>query len=94
MERLIGLTEMFPPGLITGIKDLSTGSVGAVKWTYSKSRNLTWIVFSSAAILFLPVNIDNYTDVRRLKSNDKIRLNLMFLTNLITGNARVRESGH
>ena len=65
VERLIGLTEMFPPGLITGIKDLSTGSVGAVKWTYSKSRNLTWIVFSSAAILFLPVNIDNYTDVRR-----------------------------
>jgi len=56
---------MFPPGLITGIKDLSTGSVGAVKWTYSKSRNLTWIVFSSAAILFLPVNIDNYTDVRQ-----------------------------
>ena len=97
MERLIGLTEMFPPGLITGIKDLSTGSVGAVKWTYSKSRNLTWIVFSSAAILFLPVNIDNYTDVRQFfgyKINDKIRLNLMFLSNLITGNARVRESGH
>ena len=86
---------MFPPGLITGIKDLSTGSVGAVKWTYSKSRNLTWIVFSSAAILFLPVNIDNYADVRLFfESNDKIRLNLMFLTNLITGNARVRESGH
>ena len=55
MERLVGLSEMFPPGLITGINGLSKGSVNAVKWGYSKSRTITWILFSSAAILFLPV---------------------------------------
>ena len=55
IERLIGLGEMFPPGLIKGISNLSQGSTNLVKWSYSKSRSLTWIVFSSAAILFLPV---------------------------------------
>ena len=55
MERLVGLSEMFPPGLITGISNLSKGSVNAVKWTYSKSRTVTWLLFSSAALLFLPV---------------------------------------
>ena len=55
VERLVGLTEMFPPGLITGISSLSKGSVSAVKWSYSKSRTITWILFSSAALLFLPV---------------------------------------
>ena len=55
LERLVGLSEMFPPGLITGISNLSKGSVNAVKWTYSKSRTVTWLLFSSAALLFLPV---------------------------------------
>ena len=55
MERLVGLSEMFPPGLITGISNLSKGSVNAVKWSYSKSRTVTWLLFSSAALLFLPV---------------------------------------
>ena len=55
VERLIGLTEMFPSGLITAVTTVSHGSVSAVKWTYSTSRSLTWIVFSSAMLLFLPV---------------------------------------
>jgi len=77
VERLIGLTEMFPPGLITGIKDLSTGSVGAVKWTYSKSRNLTWIVFSSAAILFLPAMLES--ERAAIEEQDKMRKQQMLL---------------
>jgi len=77
VERLIGLTEMFPPGLITGIKGLSTGSVGAVKWTYSKSRNLTWIVFSSAAILFLPAMLES--ERAAIEEQDKMRKQQMLL---------------
>ena len=55
VERLLGLTEMFPSGLLTAVSTVSQSSVSAVKWTYSTSRSLTWIVFSSATLLFLPV---------------------------------------
>ena len=59
MERLVALTEMFPSGLAKGIASISQGSVDGVKWTYSKSRNLTWILFSTATLLFLPVMIES-----------------------------------
>ena len=59
IERLIGLTEMFPSGLIKTASTLSSGSVGGVKWAYSKGRNITWVVFSTASLLFLPVMIES-----------------------------------
>ena len=59
IERLIGLTEMFPSGLIATASSLSSGSVGGVKWAYSKGRNITWVVFSTASLLFMPVMIES-----------------------------------
>lgn len=59
MERVVGLTEMFPPGLTKTVSLLGSGSVDGVKWAYSKGRNITWLVFSTAALLFLPVMIES-----------------------------------
>merc|ERR1712223_1905944 len=77
MERLVGLSEMFPPGLITGINGLSKGSVNAVKWGYSKSRTITWILFSSAAILFLPAMLES--ERCAIEEQDKMRKQQMLL---------------
>jgi len=77
MERLVGLSEMFPPGLITGISNLSKGSVNAVKWTYSKSRTVTWLLFSSAALLFLPAMLES--ERCAIEEQDKMRKQQMLL---------------
>jgi len=58
MERLVGLTEMFPDGFTDGCVSAAKNSVSGVKWLYSASRSLTWVVFSTASILFLPVIIE------------------------------------
>ena len=58
MERLIGLTEMFPDGFTDGAVGLAKNSASGVKWLYDSSRSLTWVVFSTASILFLPVIIE------------------------------------
>ena len=59
MERIFGLSEMFPPGLIKSISNLGCQSVDGTKWLYSKSRNVTWIVFSTAAVLLLPAMLES-----------------------------------
>ena len=58
VERLVALTEMFPEGMTSGAVGLAKGSVSGAKWLYGVSRNLTWVVFSTASILFLPVMIE------------------------------------
>jgi len=58
MERLVGLTEMFPDGFTDGAVGLAKNSVSGVKWLYSSTRSLTWVVFSTASVLFLPVIIE------------------------------------
>ena len=57
-ERLVGLTEMFPEGMTSGAVGLAKGSVSGAKWLYGTTRTLTWIVISTASILFLPVMIE------------------------------------
>ena len=59
MERVIALSEMFPPGLLKTVSSLGNKSVESTKWVYSKGRNLTWMVFSTAALLFLPVMLES-----------------------------------
>jgi len=59
LERFFGLAEMFPHGITKTVSSLGSGSVSGVKWAYSKSRNLTWLVFSTSALLFLPVMIES-----------------------------------
>ena len=58
VERLVGLTEMFPDFVRSGTVGLVNGSVSLSKWSYSMSRTVSWIVFSSAALLFMPVMIE------------------------------------
>jgi len=57
-ERLLGLAEMFPEGLRSGVSSLAGGGLTSVKWLYSAARSLSWIAFSSGAILFLPIMIE------------------------------------
>lgn len=38
LERLVGLTEMFPEGLRNGSCALISGGVGSIKWVYKNSR--------------------------------------------------------
>ena len=59
MERVLGLSEMFPPGLIKSVSNLGCKSVDGTKWVYSTGRNLTWMLFSTAAILFLPAMLES-----------------------------------
>ena len=58
IERILGLTEMFPESVRLGANALASGSVGGVKWLYSISRSVSWIIFSSSAILFMPIMIE------------------------------------
>ena len=58
IERILGLTEMFPESVRLGANALASGSVGGVKWLYSMSRSVSWIIFSSSAILFMPIMIE------------------------------------
>ena len=59
IERVMALSEMFPSALTKTISNLGIQSVDGTKWIYSKSRNLTWIVFSTATLLFLPVMLES-----------------------------------
>lgn len=58
VERLIGLTEMFPEGLTSGLVAAAKGGLSGVKWVYSSGRSLTWVLFSTATVLFLPIMIE------------------------------------
>ena len=58
LERLVGLTEMFPEPLRRGASSLASAAAGGAAWAYASSRSLSWIVFSSGAVLFLPVMIE------------------------------------
>jgi len=69
MERLVGLTEMFPEFVRNGTVKLVSGSWGLTKWSYSMSKSVSWIVFSSAALLFMPVMIET----ERLQMQDQQR---------------------
>ena len=57
MERILGLTEMFPESVQARASALVSKSVSGVGWLYSMSRNISWFIFSSSAILFMPAMI-------------------------------------
>ncbi|XP_014680915.1 PREDICTED: mitochondrial import receptor subunit TOM22 homolog [Priapulus caudatus] len=54
-ERLVGLTEMFPPSLRSGVSSLVTNSVGGLFGLYGVSRTVMWILVSSSTVLMAPV---------------------------------------
>merc|ERR1739846_132445 len=58
IERLVGLTEMFPKGLTSTLSSTAFGAVSSVKWLYGASRSLTWVMSSSFAVMFFPMIIE------------------------------------
>jgi len=59
VERLIGLTEMFPEKLRSVVCNVSSSSWAGGKWLYSAGRVGLWVLASSATILALPVMFEN-----------------------------------
>merc|ERR1712063_131162 len=55
LERLIGLSEMFPASVQNLTSKLVFGSVSSIKGLYSFARSASWVVFSTSAILFAPI---------------------------------------
>ncbi|XP_043283384.1 mitochondrial import receptor subunit TOM22 homolog [Venturia canescens] len=54
-ERLIGLTEMFPNEVRNFGYNFGSGLCRCIKGVYGLSCTVTWLFFSSSAILFAPV---------------------------------------
>jgi len=74
-ERLVGLTEMFPDFVRKGAVSMVKNSWSLTKWSYSMSRTVTWIMFSSAGILFMPVMIE--TERLQIQDQQKAQKNQM-----------------
>ncbi|XP_023302719.2 mitochondrial import receptor subunit TOM22 homolog isoform X1 [Lucilia cuprina] len=55
VERLIGLTEMFPQPVRDFTSLLVDGTISSVKGLYKFTCNASWIFFTSSVILFAPV---------------------------------------
>ena len=53
------------------------GSVSLTKWSYSMSRTVSWIVFSSAALLFMPIMIE--TERLQIQDQEKAKKNHLLL---------------
>jgi len=58
LERLVALSEMFPEGLTHFADASASGLVSGLKWAYKASRTVSWIVCTSASIMFLPIMIE------------------------------------
>jgi len=58
LERLMALTEMFPESLTNAAGVSASGVVSGLKWAYSASKVVTWVVCTSASIMFLPIMIE------------------------------------
>merc|ERR1712126_36000 len=58
MERIVALSEMFPQGFTDNISGLKNKTFDSAKWVFSTTKNLTWILFSTATLLFLPAMLE------------------------------------
>merc|ERR1711942_260966 len=76
-ERLIGLTEMFPDFVRNGSVSLVKGSWTLAQSRYSLTRAASWVVFSSATILFMPVMIES--ERLQLQDQQKAQKNQILL---------------
>lgn len=76
-ERLVGLTEMFPGFVRTGSSSLVKGSVSLTCSAYSLARTVSWLVFSSSVLLFMPVMIES--ERLQLQDQQKAQKNQILL---------------
>jgi len=68
-ERLVGLTEMFPDFVRTGSVSLVKSSWSLTQSCYSLGRAASWVIFSSATLLFMPIMIES----ERLQMQDQMK---------------------
>jgi len=59
LERLIGLTEMFPEKFRTVASKIGSASWEGSKWLYHAGQVGVWVFASSATILALPVMFES-----------------------------------
>ena len=64
---ILGLSEMFPESLRKGTTSLVKNSWSGTQSLYGFSRSAAWILFSTASILFMPVNIMRKKRTRQMK---------------------------
>jgi import receptor subunit TOM22 len=76
-ERLVGLTEMFPQFLRTGSVSLVKGSWSFSQASFSFVKAATWVVFSTATIMFMPIMIE--TERLQLQDQQKAQKNQILL---------------
>lgn len=77
VERLVGLTEMFPDFVTAGSVALVKGSWNLTTKMYSMTKSVSWVVFSSATILFMPVMIE--TERLQIQDQQKAAKNQILL---------------
>ena len=58
LERLYGLTEMFPDCVRNASYSVIDGTIRAVKAGYQFSRNSVWVTFTSSIVLFGPIWVE------------------------------------
>jgi len=76
-ERLVGLTEMFPQFIRTGSVKLVKNSWVFSQASFSFAKAATWVVFSTATILFMPVMIES--ERLQLQDQQKAQKNQILL---------------
>ncbi|XP_011433501.3 mitochondrial import receptor subunit TOM22 homolog [Crassostrea angulata] len=59
VERLIGLTEMFPDSVRNAVCSAGSFSWKAMQWSFSFSKSAMWVAVSAGTILVLPVMFEN-----------------------------------
>ncbi|XP_061197204.1 mitochondrial import receptor subunit TOM22 homolog [Saccostrea echinata] len=59
VERLIGLTEMFPESVRNVVCKAGSLSWRATQWGFSFSKSALWVAMSAGTILVLPVMFEN-----------------------------------
>jgi hypothetical protein len=59
VERLMALTEMLPEGLRSATSSLTSFSFNQSKKFYGLGRAATWVIFTSAFVLGLPIVVES-----------------------------------
>ncbi|KAF8564314.1 hypothetical protein P879_08501 [Paragonimus westermani] len=58
VERLIGLTEMFPESFRNGCSSALKIALSGISTTFDLSKNVSWFLASTATICFLPLFLE------------------------------------
>jgi len=77
VERLVGLTEMLPQFITSGSVSLAKGSWALSLASFGLAKAATWVIFSTATIMFMPVMIE--TERLQLQDQQKAQKNQILL---------------